>query len=397
MSPVRLRADRARRIALWAQGLADPVPVGRVDVRHFRRVMNRVSLVQLDSVNVFIRTHYMPFFSRLGNYPRVALDDWLWNSGEIFEYWAHEASLIPVEHHPLLRWRMEGGWHWRRIERALADRGDILDAVEAEIAEKGPLRTADLDEPGERSGDEMWGWSDGKVVLEALFLSGRVTTATRRNFVRYYDLTDRVLPRSVLEVVTPAIEEAQTELLRRAVRSLGVATYDDLADYYRIRKPVARPLLESLVANGEVERVEVEGWGRSAYLSPHAVAPREVPRSTLLSPFDSLVWYRPRLRRLFGFDYRLEIYVPPARRVHGYYVLPYLMGGRFVARVDLKSDRRAGRLLVRGAFAEEGVDRRAAASSLARDLEAAASWLGLGEVEVEPNGDLADGLMKALG
>ncbi|MFP3913583.1 MAG: winged helix-turn-helix domain-containing protein [Actinomycetota bacterium] len=390
-----ISADRARRIALRAQGLADPRPDGRVDVRHFRRVMRRVSLVQLDSVNVFTRTHYMPFFSRLGPYDRSALDAWLWGSGELFEYWAHEASLLPVEHQPLLRWRMNGGWHWGRIEKALAERPHILDQVEAEVAERGPLRTAHLEDPGERDSSAMWGWSDGKVVLEALFLSGKVTTAARHNFVRYYDLTERVLPRRVLEAETPTEEEAQLELLRRAARSLGVATYDDLADYYRLRKPVARPLLERLVSRGELEEVEVRGWDRPAYLHPEASAPRTVTGSTLLSPFDSLVWYRPRLERAFGFRYRIEIYVPPARRVHGYYVLPYLMDGHLVARVDLKSDRKTGRLLVRGAFAEEGGDRVAVARSLASDLRRAAQWLDLEEVVVEPNGDLADALRSA--
>lgn len=393
---VTISADRARRMALAAQGFADPRPRGRVDARHFRRVMRRVSVVQLDSVNVFTRTHYLPFFSRLGPYVRSALDNWLWGSGELFEYWAHEASLIPVEHHPLFRWRMDGGWHWPRIERMLAERPDVLAKVEAEVAEKGPLRTAHLDAPGERNGEEMWGWSDGKLALEALFLTGRVTTAARPNFVRLYDLPDRVLPAAVLDAPTPPPEEARMEMLRQAARSLGVATYDDLADYYRIRTPAARPLLDRLVDRGELEMVEVKGWGRPAYLHPEAVAPRKIEGSGLVSPFDSLIWYRPRVERIFGFEYRIEIYVPAGKRVYGYYVLPYLMDGRLVARVDLKTDRKAKRLHVKGAFAEDNVDTVAVAARLATDLQEVASWLELDDVDMAANGDLSERLRRAM-
>lgn len=392
----RIGAARARRMALAAQGFADPSPRGRIDVRHFRRVLRRVSLIQLDSVNVFSRTHYMPFFSRLGPYDRDALDRWLWHSGELFEYWAHEASLIPVDHHPLLRWRMQGGWHWKRLERMLTERPDLLERVEREVAEKGPLRTAHLKEPGERDSEQMWGWSDGKVALEALFLTGRVTTAARPNFIRHYDLTHRVLPRHVLEVDPPEVEEAQMELLRVAARSLGIGTAEDLADYHRIRMPVARPLLERLVARGDLEVVEVPGWDRPAYVDPSASAPHRVEGSALLSPFDSLVWNRPRVERIFDFHYRIEIYVPADKRVHGYYVLPYLLDGDLVARVDLKTDRKQGVLRVRGAFAEEGVDRPGVARRLAADLEATAGWLGMAAVEVEPNGDLYEELARNL-
>lgn len=390
----RLSADRARRIALAAQGFGRPPPRGRVDVRHFRRVLERVKLVQLDSVNVFNRTHYMPFFSRLGPYDQERLDDWIWRSGEVFEYWAHEASLIPVADQPLFRWRMEAGWHWNRLEEMLAQRPDVLEKVEQEVAEKGPLRTADLDEPGDRIEGEMWGWSDGKVALEALFLTGRVSTAYRNNFVRHYDLTSRVLPESILSLPTPDREEAQLEMLRRSAQALGVATYDDLADYYRLKNPTARPLIARLVERGELIEVEVEGWPGVAYLHPQAVTPRRVEGSTLLSPFDSLIWHRARTERLFGFHYRIEIYVPAPKRVYGYYVLPYLLDGHLVARVDLKSDRKNGRLQVRGSFGEEGIDRLAVAARLARDLQTTATWLGLTEVEIHPNGDLAEALTR---
>lgn len=393
---VRLSADRARRLALGAQGFTDPPPTGRVDVRHFRRVVRRVGLIQLDSVNVFSRTHYMPFFSRLGPYDRDALDSWLWGSGEMFEYWAHVASLIPIEHHRLFRWRMEGGWHWGRIERMLAERPGFLEAVEAEVAAKGPLRTAHLDDPGERDGDAMWGWSDGKVALEALFLTGRITTAARPNFVRHYDLTDRVISAEVLETEAPDEDEAKMEMLRIAARCLGVGTAADLADYHRLKVPQARTLLRRLVERGELVQVDVEGWEGPAYMDPETVVPHRVEGSALLSPFDSLVWCRPRVERIFGFHYRIEIYVPSGQRVHGYYVLPYLLNGRLVGRVDLKTDRGRGRLRVQGAFAEEGVDRLSVARHLAADLESAAMWLGLDDVEVSDNGDLADPLASSL-
>lgn len=390
----RIGADRARRMALAAQGFADPAPAGRVDARHFRRVLRRVSLIQLDSVNVFSRTHYMPFFSRLGPYDRKALDTWLWHSRELFEYWAHEASLVPVEHHPLFRWRMQAGW--KRLERMLSEQPDLLDRVESEVAEKGPLRTAHLDDPGERDSEQMWGWSDGKVALEALFLIGRVTTAARSNFVRHYDLTERVLPHEVVRSDPPDVEEAQMELLRIAARSLGIGTAEDLADYHRLRMPVARPLLDRLVTAGVLEMVEVKEWDRPAYLHPGASAPRRVEGSALLSPFDSLVWNRPRVERIFGFHYRIEIYVPAAKRVHGYYVLPYLLDGDLVARVDLKTDRKHRVLRVRGAFVEAGADRVAVARHLAADLETTAAWLEMDGVEVEQNGDLAGALKECL-
>ncbi|MGA7271904.1 MAG: crosslink repair DNA glycosylase YcaQ family protein [Acidimicrobiia bacterium] len=391
-----LSADRARRLALGAQGFTDPAPTGRVDVRHFRRVLQRVGLIQLDSVNVFSRTHYMPFFSRLGPYDREALDAWLWDSGEMFEYWAHAACLIPVEQHRLFRWRMEGGWHWGRVERMLVERPGFLEAVEAEVAAKGPLRTAHLDDPGERDAKAMWGWSDGKVALEALFLTGRVTTASRVNFVRYYDLTDRVISSDVLGMDTPGEDEARTEMLRIAARSLGVGTAADLADYHRLKVSRARPLLRQLVKAGELVDVEVEGWDDPAYMHAGAVVPRRVEGSALLSPFDSLVWSRPRVERIFDFHYRISIYEPSYRRVHGYYVLPYLVDDRLVGRVDLKADRDRGRLRVQGAFAEEGVDRPSVARRLGPDLESAAGWLGLNGVEVVDNGDLAGPLASLL-
>ncbi|HEU5113909.1 MAG TPA: crosslink repair DNA glycosylase YcaQ family protein, partial [Acidimicrobiia bacterium] len=235
----KLTIDQARRFALGAQGFTDPRPTGRVDVRHFRRVVDRIGLVQLDSVNVFSRTHYMPFFSRLGPYDRAALDAWLWGSGEMFEYWGHEASLIPVQDHYLWRWRMNGKFDWARIEQMREEHPEYLDQVLEQVRDRGPLKAADLHDPGQRDGTSMWGWSKGKVALEALFVGGRVTTAHRPNFTRLYDLSERVIGHQHLEMTGLEREEAQSVLLVKAARSMGVATAADLADYPRIKIPEA--------------------------------------------------------------------------------------------------------------------------------------------------------------
>jgi uncharacterized protein len=385
----KLTIDQARRYALGAQGFADPRPTGRIDVRHFRRVIDRIGLVQLDSVNVFSRTHYMPFFSRLGAYDRAALDAWLWGSGEIFEYWGHEASVIPTRDHYLWRWRMNGTFNWSSLENMRREHPEYLEQVLEQVRERGPLRTADLHDPGQRDGTTMWGWSKGKVALEALFIGGKVTTSHRPNFTRMYDLSERVIPAEHFEVEGLEREEAQSTLLLRAARSLGVGTAADLADYDRIRMPEARPLIEGLAADGELIEVEVESWDRPAYLDPEAKLPRRVEGRALLSPFDNLVWYRDRVERLWDFFYRIEIYVPAPKRVHGYYVLPFLLDGDLVARVDLKTDRKAGSLLVKGAFAEPGVDPLRVARELRAELELTAAWLGLSDVVVSRNGDLA--------
>jgi uncharacterized protein YcaQ len=386
----RLTIGQARRYALAAQGLTDPRPAGRVDVRHFRRVLDRIGLVQLDSVNVFSRTHYMPFFSRLGPYDRAALDRWLWGSGELFEYWGHEASLLPTRHHRLWRWRMDGHWVWDRVEQVKREHPGYMDSVLEQVRERGPLRTSDLHDPGVKDPvAAMWNWPKGKVALEALFMEGLITASHRPNFVRMYDLAERVIPKEHFEAESLAREEAQSVLLLEASRSLGVATADDLADYYRIRMPQARPLIERLASEGRIVAVEVEGWDRPGFLHPEAVLPRRAEGRALLSPFDNLIWYRDRVERMWDFHYRIEIYVPEPKRVHGYYVLPFLLDGHLVARVDLKTDRKASALLVRGAFAEPGVDQVWVGRELRAELESVAGWLGVGEVEIADNGDLA--------
>jgi len=383
-----IRGDQARRYALGAQGFIEGRAGGRVDVRHFRKVVEQIGLVQLDSVNVFSRTHYMPFFSRIGPYDRDALDDWLWNSGEMFEYWGHEASLILVDRHRLFRWRMAQPFQWKRLKELEENHPEYLESVYRQVEERGPLRTRDLESPGERDGDAMWGWSNGKVALEALFLKGLVTAAERPNFIRMYDLPERVIPKEHLDASTPGHDEALAELLMLAAESLGVGTAEDLADYYRIRLPAARPVLRRLVDAGDLEEVEVEGWGRPAYLHPDAALPRWPKGTALLSPFDNLIWNRDRVNRLWDFHYRIEIYVPEAKREYGYYVLPFLLDGVLVARVDLKTDRRTNTLQVKGAFGEPGINQKKVGRALRKELGLVVDWLDLEDLAVDRNGDL---------
>jgi len=407
-APTRLSAAAARRIALAAQGFADPRPRGRVDARHLRRVLDRIGILQLDSVNVFQRAHYMPLWSRLGPYPRALLDRLAAHTDgphrrELFEYWAHEASLIPLRLQPHLRWRMARADDdaWGRMRRMAADHPHLIDEVLELVRREGPIRANDttLAARARRRPGEMWDWHEGKVALEYLFWSGRVTAARRVNFERRYDLPERVLPPELLALPTPPVETAQRELVRVAARALGVATEPDLGDYFRLPRAESKARVAELVAAGELLPVAVDGWSAPAYLWPAARRPRRVAARALLSPFDPLIWFRPRTERIFGFRYRIEIYVPAAKRVHGYYVLPFLLGDRLVARVDLKSDRRAGLLRVNAAFAEEGAgpSRDEVAAELAAELRAVAAWLDLGAgVAVAPRGDLAPALAAAL-
>jgi uncharacterized protein len=402
-----LSAEEARRLALAAQGLDRPRPRGRVDVRHVRRVLDDVGILQLDSVNVLSRAHYLPLFSRLGPYPREAIDRLAahHNGGgsavgrgggerELFEYWAHEASLVPVTMQPLLRWRMArvDDLAWGSIARVGRERRQLVDWALAEVRERGPIRASELTVPRRRDRTEMWSWSEEKKALEHLFFAGRVCAAGRLNFERLYDLPERVLPAAVLEAPTPPAEEAQRQLLLIATDRLGVATEADLGDYFRLPRPDSKARLAELVEAGELAPARVEGWAKPAYLRPAVRPPRREPSSrALLSPFDSLIWMRERVERLFGFHYRIEIYVPATKRRHGYYVLPFLLGDRLVARVDLKADRQAGVLRVQAAFAEPDAeaDQSAVAAALAAELGQMAAWMGLDRVAVGRKGDLA--------
>ena len=389
----------ARRIALAAQGFADPRPSGRVDRRHLRRVLDDIGLLQIDSVNVLVRAHYLPLFSRLGVYARELVDRAAWSRpGILFEYWAHEASLLPVETQPLLRWRMARAERLEGIYGSFADfwrkRRRYIETIFEAVAARGPIAASDLGGP--RGNGGWWGRSDAKIALEWLFWAGRVTTASRRGFERLYDLPERVLPASVLAVPTPEPAEAQRTLLRMAARALGIATAGDLRDYFRLPLADLKARLPELVEAGELIPVRVEGWTQQAYLHKEARWPRRTEAQALVAPFDPLVWERSRTERLFGFRYRIEIYTPAHKRVHGYYVLPFLLGDRLVARVDLKADRQAGALRVLSAHAEPGAD-RATAAALVDELGRMAAWLGLEDVKIRRAGDLAPALRRIVG
>jgi uncharacterized protein YcaQ len=392
-------AGLARRIALAAQGFAEPRPAGPVDVRRLRRMVDRLAVVQIDSVNVLSRSHYLPAFSRLGPYRRGQLDALAGRRREMFEYWAHEASFLPVRLQPFLRWRMaDAEQHaWGSMVRIQRERPgyvqEILDRVRAE----GPLKASDLAEPKPERPGTMWNWHAGKVALEWLFYSGVLTARERTaGFERVYDLTERVLPPHIVAAPTPDPAEAIRELVRTAARALGVATERDLRDYFRLRPAPARAAIAELADAGELLPVEVTGWEAPAWLDPAARRPRWIRARALLSPFDSLVWERPRVERIFGFRYRLEIYTPAAKRVHGYYVLPFLLGDQLVARVDLKADRQAGVLRVQASHAEEGAERALAGAALAEELRLMAGWLELDDVVVSDRGDLAADLARSL-
>ena len=398
--PRTLKTDlsnrEARSIALAAQGFADRPPAGRVDSRHFDRLFDRVKVVQLDSVNVAVRTHYMPAFSRLGPYPRERFDAYAYGRRRLFEAWGHVASLLPVEHYPLLRHRMEDA-RSRSIRSFGRERRAYVEEICREVADRGSLAVSDLRDQGRNRSRPWWGRSDGKLALEWLFATGRLAASRRGNFTRVYDLAERVIPPQVLAAPAPETRDAQRELLRLAARAHGIGDAADLADYYRIRMPQARPLLQELVEEGELLEATVEGWSRPAYLHRDARTPRRIDANALLSPFDSLIWFRERTERLFGFRYRIEIYVPEPERQYGYYVFPFLTGDTLAARVDLKADRSSGALLVRGAYLEEDCEAGAVAGELATDLKAMVAWLELDEVIVGRRGNLASPLRRAVG
>jgi uncharacterized protein len=395
--PERLPAGLARRIALAAQGFADPRPGGAVGTRQLKRLTDRLAVVQIDSVNVLSRSHYLPAFSRLGKYPRAALDDLAGRRHELFEYWAHEASFLPVRLQPFLRWRMAAAEEhaWGNMVRIQRDRPGYVAEVLDRVRDGGPLKASDLAEPRPNHPGSMWNWHAGKVALEWLFFTGVLTARSRTaGFERVYDLTERVLPPAVLATPTPEPEDAVRELVRTAARALGVATERDLRDYFRLPVAAARQAVAELAEAGELLPVAVAGWGATAWLDPAARRPRWIRARALLSPFDSLVWERPRVERIFDFRYRLEIYTPAAKRVHGYYVLPFLLGDELVARVDLKADRQAGVLRVQAAHGEEGVDRPSVAAALAEELRLMADWMQLDDVAVTGGGNLAVDLAR---
>ncbi|ATA25309.1 cytoplasmic protein [Brenneria goodwinii] len=384
---LELSVSEARRIALTAQGFNALSREGNISAAQLRKSIDRLGLLQIDSVNVLVRAQYLPLFSRLGSYEPAALDALVATRPKrFFEYWGHEASLLPIDCQPLLRWRMararRGKDVWRPLAAYAGEKRPEADALLDRIRAEGPLAASDV--AGRRASKGMWVWSDAKHALEWLFWSGLVVATHRKgNFERVYNLPERVLPRAILDLPTPSGIDARRRLLARSAQALGIATADDLRDYYRIPAADARLPIEHLVEEGAIIPVRVRGWRQQAYLHKDARAGRKLEGAALLSPFDPLIWHRPRTERLFGFRYRLEIYTPAHKREHGYYVLPFLLDGALVARVDLKADRKAGVLIVQNAHVEPGAP-SCTLERLQEELRLMASWLGLPNLAIAP-------------
>ncbi|QIG51618.1 winged helix-turn-helix domain-containing protein [Nordella sp. HKS 07] len=392
---------QARRLALVAQGFGNPKREGIANWTRIDQAVRRMNLLQIDSVNVLVRSHYLPVFARAGHYSHDTLDQRTFGRRKrrFFEYWAHEASFLPLELYPLLRWKMERaldnkGEH-RFLEKFGREQKAYVDEVRDFVKANGPTAVSDLPDPGGRTGN-WWGWNKGKIALEYLFHTGEVTAATRRVFERLYDLPERVLPPETLN--TPSVPEADAvrRLIDLSAQSLGVASEADLRDYFRLPVDAFKQALPSLVEDGTLLPVKVEGWTIKAFRHRDTGAPRKAGANTLLSPFDPLVWERSRAERLFGFRYRIEIYTPGPKRVYGYYVLPFLEGDQLTARFCLKADRQAGILRVNAAHGEDGFDAVRTAAAAAPELRRMAGWLGLADVEAAPHGSLAKALRQAL-
>jgi uncharacterized protein YcaQ len=401
MAPEIVSAAQARRIALAAQGFGRPRPAS-VGTRQLNGLLDRLKLLQIDSVNVFERSHYLPVFARLGSYDKALLDKLTFTKrGPYLEYWAHVAALIPVETWPLMRWRME---FYR--EKYLGDpdswastNRSMLDWLRAELADRGPLAASEIEHDSNKRSGPWWGWSDVKQGLEYLFFFGEVATAGRTRFERRYGLAEQIVPAETLAREVPK-GDAIRELVRRSAQAHGIGTVGDLGDYYRINKGPTLTAIRELVDEGELLPVGVRGWERDgktplAWLHKDAKIPRRVEASALLSPFDPIVWERERALRLFDFHYRIEIYTPQPKRVFGYYVLPVLLDDEIVGRVDLKSDRQARVLRVQAAWTENKAPNDTA-ERVAGLLCETARWQGLDSVEVVDRGTLAPALAAAV-
>jgi uncharacterized protein len=400
-----LSSAEARRLALGSLGFGAKRPA-RAGTEHVRATGNRLGAIQIDSVNVLARAHYLPTFSRYGPYPSTALDDLAHAKREFFEYWGHAACFLPIDLYPLMRWRMANQIEaWAGLGKK---RTRFMEAVLSEVAGRGPLAAGELSNGGKSTGP-WWGWSDGKEALDLLFRQGRLAIAGRRHFERLYDVPERVLPRAVLDAAPVPAADAKKSLLVRAARAMGVGTKKDIAQYFHIdawwdrltvngrRAPASLDrLFDELVEDGRLARVRVEAWTQPAFVVNGARVPREADVRAIVSPFDPVLWERKWTKAVFGFDYQIEIYVPGPKRIYGYYVLPFLMGDRFAARVDLKADRKMATLIVHAAYVEPGFDPRAVASALAAELRSMASWLSLESFAVGLKGNLARPLTRAL-
>ena len=378
----------------------------RAGADHVRATAARLSAIQIDSVNVLARAHYLPAFSRYGPYPMAALDDLVHGRRELFEYWGHAACFLPIDLYPLMRWRMDNQREaWQRLP---GKQKAFNEAVYREVAGRGPLTASEISIAGKSTGP-WWGWSAGKEAAELLFRQGRLMVAGRRHFERLYDIPERVVPKAVLDAPPVAAADAKKALIVRAARAMGVGTAKDIAQYFHIdawwdrrwatgmRKPVNTSLLfDELVEDGRLERIAVEHWKQPAFVVPGVKIPRSVAARAVVSPFDPVLWERKWTKAVFGFDYQIEIYVPGPKRIHGYYVLPFLLGDRFAARVDLKGDRKTSTLIVHAAYVEAGCDPGVVAAALAAELRQIAAWLSLDRFAVGSKGNLARPLKRAL-
>ena len=395
MKDAEISLPEARQMVLAAQGFRKDSAAGPLGLASLGETAGRLGAIQIDSVNVVVRSHYMPLFSRLGPYPVGLLDDLAHRQRSLFEYWGHEASLMPLHLYPLFRHRMEATQPSSRVVDLMNSAPLYIGSTFREIQDRGPLIVSELRDPGQRTGP-WWGHSKGKIALEWLFARGLVAISDRRNFTRVYDLAERVIPAKYLNAPTVPTEKAVRELLRISANALGVGSAKDIADYYRIRPQVAREPINELEEDGQLVRVSVEGWKEPAYIPSNVAVTDSVDAKALLSPFDSLIWKRDRTERLFGFRYRIEIYVPKAARQFGYYVMPFLMGDRLVARVDLKADRRESTLVVKSAHLEEGEAPGLVASELASRLNTMSKWLGMEQLRVCRFGNLSLKLLAAM-
>jgi hypothetical protein len=377
----------AKALALAAQGFDSPRPANKATQRHVNSLISRLGVIQIDSVNVLVRSQELPLFSRLGNHDRNAIPK-ATESQKIFEYWGHEAAHLPVEIHPLFRWKMEAARlgkarHWG-LTSFYDDNKAFVKRMLKHVETNGPTTARELSTRTEKRGADKktwWDWDESKTALEYLFLTGQLMSRGRgTDFARIYDTPERVLPQQVLDAPTPNEHDARKQLLVRSAIAQGVATATDLADYYRQKPAAVKPLIAELVEEGELRAVTVEGWTEKAFMHRSAKLPKQLHATALLSPFDSLVWCRPRNERLFDFHYRIEIYTPKEKRKFGYYVLPFMMNGQMVGRVDLKADRANSKLLVHSLHTEKGVKRSAVNDALNNELRAMASWLGLDKV-----------------
>ena len=375
----------ARRIALGAQGFDTARPKTKATQRHVDALISRLGVIQIDSVNVLVRSQELPLFARLGNHDRNAIPR-ATEQQKLFEYWGHEAAHLPVDLHPLFRWKMFAArtgkvTHWGLTSFYEENKAFVKRTLK-HVATNGPTTSRELSTRTEKKGT-WWDWDEAKVALEYLFLTGELMSRGRgSDFARVYDVPERVLPQHVIDVPTPNEHDARKQLLVRSAIAQGVATASDLADYYRQKPTTVKPLITELVEEGELREVAVDGWTEKAFVHRNAKLPKQLHATALLSPFDSLVWCRPRNERLFNFHYRIEIYTPKEKRKFGYYVLPFMLNGEMVGRVDLKADRSNSKLLAHSVHTEKGVKRSSINEVLNAELYAMANWLGLEQVQI---------------